>query len=103
MLKTLDVFTPPTKLNVSWDYSFTDKALKELKKLDAPQSQRIIAYLEERIKGEEDPRRFGKGLKGNLGNYWRYRIQDYRILCEIKDEAFIVLVVKTGHRRDVYD
>ena len=50
-----------------------------------------------------DPRTFGKTLKGSLGNHWRYRVGDTRVLCDIQDNELLVLVVKLGHRKDVYD
>lgn len=62
----------------------------------------MLGYLDQRISGEEDPRRFGKLLKANLVGLWRYRVGDYRIICQIKDGEMIVLVVAVGHRRDIY-
>ncbi len=88
---------------MTWDYSFTDKALKELKKIGHEPKGKIIKFLKDRIQDGSNPRQFGKALKGDLGEYWRYRVEDYRILCEIKDEELIVLVVKVGNRRDIYD
>ena len=88
---------------MSWDYSFTTKARKELKKLGPEPARKIIRFLDQRVQGTDNPRQFGKALKGDLGEYWRYRIEDHRILCEIRDDTLIVLVVKAGHRRDVYD
>lgn len=91
---------------MTWDYNFTSKARKELKKLGHEPSRKIIEFLDERVAGDENPRRFGKSLKGDLGDlgdYWRYRVENYRILCEIKDGLCVVLVVKLGHRSDVYD
>jgi mRNA interferase RelE/StbE len=88
---------------MSWDYNFTDKALKEFRKLDRPAQQRIIKFLDKHCCGEEaNPRTSGKALTGNLGEFWRYRVGDYRILCEISDARLLVLIVKTGHRREVY-
>ncbi len=87
---------------MSWTYRFDERALKELKKL-GPEAQRVIlAYLDERVAGDADPRRFGKGLKADLAGLWRYRVGDYRILCQIVDQELVVLVVSVGHRRDVY-
>lgn len=88
---------------MTWDYNFTSKARKELKKLGHEPSRKIIEFLDERVAGDENPRRFGKSLKGDLGEYWRYRVENYRILCEIQDGLCVVLVVKLGHRSDVYD
>ena len=88
---------------MNWDFSFTNKARKEFSKIGSAQQQAILKFLTQRIKSGEDPRRFGKPLKGDLGQYWRYRVQDYRILCEIKDGALLVLVIKVGHRKDIYE
>jgi mRNA interferase RelE/StbE len=77
--------------------------LKELKKLGHQAQRDILACLDERVAGDADPRRFGKGLKADLAGLWRYRFGDYRILCQIKDRELLVLVVAVGHRRDVYD
>ena len=88
---------------MSWAYNFDERALKELRKLGSHAQRDIISYLDERIAGEGDPRRFGKGLKADLGGLWRYRVGDYRILCQIRDRELLVLVVAVGHRRDVYD
>lgn len=87
---------------MNWDYSFTEKALKQLRKLGHEPSRRIVSFLKGRVAGEGDPRRFGKELKGELGEYWRYRVDDFRIICRIEDRQMIVLVVKVGHRKDVY-
>ena len=87
---------------MNWDYSFNESARKQLKKLGRKAQFKILHYLDERIAGGEDPRRFGKGLKADLSGLWRYRVGDYRILCQIQDNQFIVLVVSVGHRREVY-
>ena len=88
---------------MSWAYRFDERALKELRKLDQQAKRDIITYLDERITGDGDPRRFGKGLKADLAGLWRYRVGRYRILCHIKDGELLVLVVAVGHRRDVYE
>lgn len=88
---------------MSWVYRFDARALKEFKKL-GPQAQKdILDYLDKRISSGEDPRIFGKGLRANLSGLWRYRVGNYRILCQIKDLELIVLVVAVGHRKDVYE
>jgi mRNA interferase RelE/StbE len=76
--------------------------LKELKKLGHEVQREILAYLDERVAGKADPRRFGKGLKADLAGLWRYRVGDYRVLCQIKDKELLVLVVAVGHRKDIY-
>ncbi len=85
-----------------WVYRFDERALKELRKLGKQAQRDIVAYLDERVAGDGDPRRFGKGLKADLAGLWRYRVGDYRILCLIEDHELLVLVVAVGHRRDVY-
>jgi len=87
---------------VNWGYKVSDKALKQLRKLGPEPSRRIFAYLDSRVAGDEDPRRFGKALKGELAEFWRYRVDDYRVVCQIRDGELVVLVVRIGHRRNVY-
>ncbi len=71
-------------------------------KLDKQSAHRIVTYLKERIAPLEDPRSLGKALRGTLGNFWRYRLGEFRILCELRDTSFRVLVVRIGNRKDVY-
>lgn len=77
--------------------------MKQLRKLGAEGRKRIFAYLDNNIAGAEDPRQFGKPLRGDMGELWRYRTSHYRIICKLVDSELEVLVVKAGHRRDVYD
>lgn len=88
---------------MSWAYSFDERALEELHKLGKQAQSDILTYLDERIAGHGDPRRFGKGLKGDLAGLWRYRVSDYRILCQLRDGQLLVLVVAVGHRREAYE
>lgn len=78
---------------------YTPEAEKQFAKLDKPVQKRIKKYLAE-IK---NPRSRGKALIGNLMGMWRYRVGDYRILCKIKDEELIILVLEVGHRKNIYD
>ena len=87
---------------MSWDYRISEKALKQLKKLDKQAAKQIVDYLDARIAGTEDPRQWGKQLKGELNNIWRYRSGDYRILCQLQGEVFVVLVLEVGHRKNMY-
>ncbi len=82
---------------------FTEKAKKQLKKLDKHTAALIIGWLEKNIEGCENPRIHGKGLVENKSGQWRYRIGDYRVICEIEDQKITVLVLKIGHRREIYD
>lgn len=88
---------------MAWKVEITPEAAKELKKLGTADARRIRNYLRDRVSILEDPRLLGKALKGSaLGQLWRYRVGDYRILCELQNDKMIVLVVALGHRRDVY-
>ncbi len=86
-----------------WSYSFDERALRELQKLDQQAQRDIVAYLDQRIAGPDNPRRFGKPLRAGLAGLWRYRVRDYRLICQIKDQVLLVLVVSVGHRKNVYD
>jgi len=86
-----------------WKVSWKESARKELRKLDKKAQQEILKYLRERIAVDKDPKRFGKALKSNWQGLWRYRIGNYRLICQIKAEHFTALVVVVGHRKDVYD
>jgi mRNA interferase RelE/StbE len=63
----------------------------------------VISWIENHLDDCEDPRAFGKALKGNLKGKWSYRIGEYRLICLIKDEELLILALNTGHRRDIYE
>jgi mRNA interferase RelE/StbE len=88
---------------VNWVCRFSESAKRELQQLDRQGQKDILAYIEKRIATAEDPRRFGKPLRAELAGLWRYRVRDYRLLCQIKDDVLLVLVVSVGHRKNVYD
>lgn len=88
---------------MTWLIEFDDAAAKELRKLDKQAQSEILKYLRERIATDEDPRRFGKPLARNLAGLWRYRIRDYRLVCNIEDDRLVVLVLRAAHRKDVYE
>ena len=81
---------------------YSDKALKQLKKLDKIANARIVDYMDE-IAVLKNPRERGKALVGNFAGFWRYRVGDYRILCRIQDDVLEILIVEIGHRKNVYD
>lgn len=87
---------------MAWRIELTDSARKQLGKLDKTTANRITAFLRERLVPIDDPRSLGKALTGPLGTYWRYRVADFRIICDIQDDALCVLVVRIGNRREVY-
>ncbi len=79
---------------------FTPDAAKQLEKLGKENAKRILTFLRERV--QPDPRQPGKMLKGSQREFWRYRVGDYRILAHIEETRFVVLVVKLGHRKEIY-
>ncbi|HEY7301290.1 MAG TPA: type II toxin-antitoxin system RelE/ParE family toxin [Xanthobacteraceae bacterium] len=86
----------------AWRVEFHSAAVRDLRKLGADAESRVLRYLRERIASSGDPRRFGHALTGDRGGLWRYRVGGYRIVAEIEDDRFVVLVVRIGHRRQVY-
>lgn len=78
-------------------------AEKELGKLDPQTARRILVFLSDRLAALDNPRDIGEALKGSeLGELWKYRIGDYRLICNIEDKKLQILVVKIGNRREVY-
>jgi mRNA interferase RelE/StbE len=87
---------------LAWTIEYDPRAIDDLNRLDRPTKRAIVEYLETRIASADDPRLFGKALRHGLGGLWRYRVRDYRVVCEMKSDILTVLVVGVGHRRDVY-
>jgi mRNA interferase RelE/StbE len=87
-----------------WRIEFDPRAAKELSKFDRPIQQRILKVLREKIATLDDPRSIGEALRGEeLGRFWKYRIGDYRVICDIRDAEIVILVVRIGARKAVYD
>lgn len=88
---------------MAWRIEFDPRALDVLKRLDKTAQARIIKTVRERIAPLENPRILGQALRGEeLGRYWKYRIGDYRLICDIQDETVLILVLRVGHRKEVY-
>ena len=87
---------------MAWTIKYTDTAKSLLRKLDKQTARRIVDYMDERIAPLDDPRSTGKPLTGPLGGFWRYRIGDCRVICDIQDDALRILVVKLGNRKEIY-
>lgn len=88
---------------MAWLIEFDDTARKDLTKLDKPVARRLVAFLRERVATLDDPRSIGEALKGSkLGEFWKYRVGDYRIISHIEDGALRILVVRVGNRREIY-
>ena len=86
-----------------WIIKYTETSSKQLKKLDRQTSLRVLDYMDERVALLADPRTLGKNLKGpKMGEYWRYRVGDIRVICNIVDGQLTVLVIEIGNCREVY-
>ncbi|TVQ26617.1 MAG: type II toxin-antitoxin system RelE/ParE family toxin [Spirochaetaceae bacterium] len=85
---------------MAWTIEFARSAEKELARLERTVAHRILAFLRDRV--SVDPRSIGEPLKGDLSDFWKYRIGAYRLYADIQDDCVTVLVIKVGHRRDVY-
>lgn len=88
----------PTK----WSLEFTDRANKDFKKLDAETYRKVNAFIEKNLLQTSNPRALGKPLSGNLKEFWRYRVGNYRLICEIIDNKMIIIMMKIDHRKNVY-
>jgi mRNA interferase RelE/StbE len=88
---------------MAWQIEISRAARKSLRKIDPVAARRILRFLHDRIATADHPRVTGKPLEGSkLGNYWRYRVGHYRIIADLKDDVLTVLVVRIGHRSDIY-
>lgn len=88
---------------MAYRVEFDPAALKDLKKLDRAVQQRLVGFLKTRVAALDDPRSIGEALAGaKLGNYWKYRVGDWRIICDIHDDRIVVRVLRLGNRREVY-
>lgn len=87
---------------MAWKVEVGDAADKELSKLDKQAAVRILKFLKERVAVSENPRMLGESLKGRFEDYWKYRVGDYRIICNILDDVITIVVIKIGNRKEVY-
>jgi len=88
---------------LTWGIKYTESALRQLKKLDKPIARKVLDFMDGRIAHIENPRSIGKNLVGpKMGSYWRYRIGDVRVICDIEDSELVVLVIELGHRKEIY-
>lgn len=88
---------------MAWQIKLTDEARKNLKKLNKADAITIVDYLKKRLASAKDPTQYGKPLRGTLSGKYRFRVGDYRVICRIEKEDITVLVLRVGHRRDIYN
>ncbi|WP_298742685.1 type II toxin-antitoxin system RelE/ParE family toxin [uncultured Brevundimonas sp.] len=87
---------------MAWTIEYRDVVEKQLSRLDRQTARRITDFLEVRLAAMANPRDLGQALSGPLKSYWRYRVGDHRVICEIHDQRLVVLVLKIGDRKEVY-
>ena len=88
---------------MAWHVEFTPHAARELEKIDRQDRRRILGFLKDRVQGNANPRAIGEALRGReLGQFWKYRVGNFRIICDIQDHRIVVVVVRIGNRREVY-
>ena len=88
---------------MAWEIKFDESAKKELKRIDRKSADRLVSFLRDRVSVSKNPRVLGTALKGSrLGEFWKYRVGDYRLIVKIQDNIFIIVVLRVGHRREVY-
>jgi mRNA interferase RelE/StbE len=88
---------------MAWKVELSSEAVRDLDKLDRQHSRRILKFLNDRVAKLDDPRSIGQALRGSeLGEFWKYRVGDYRLICRIDDDGIAVLVLRIGHRREIY-
>ena len=87
---------------MTWRVEFARTAETQIVKLDRTSQARIVSYLRQRILTAKNPRQFGKALQGDKRGLWRYRVGDYRIICDIQDVNSCLLVLAVAHRKDAY-
>jgi mRNA interferase RelE/StbE len=91
------------RVRKGWNYDLTAKARKALSKLSLQTQQQILDYLTLKVMERNNPRDLGKALAGTKAGLWRYRVDKYRIICQIQDEVLVILVIQIGKRDSVYD
>jgi len=88
---------------MAWRIEFADSAAKQLRKLDPQVAKRILSFLRDRVASLDDPRTIGEALRGkDLGDFWKYRVGDWRVIADIEDGLVLITVVRIGNRREVY-
>lgn len=88
---------------MAWRVEFTETADRELAKLDSQNKRRVLSLLQSRVTKLNNPRSIGAALQGErFGEFWKYRVGDFRLICKIEDARMTIVVVRVGHRREIY-
>jgi len=88
---------------MAWKIELSAQVDRDLARFDPQQTKRILKFLHERLAPLDNPRSIGQALHGSrLGEFWKYRVGDYRLICKIEDDRLLVLVLRVGHRKEIY-
>ena len=87
---------------MAWKVDLSPTARKQLRQLDKSVSRRILKFINERLDKLDDPRQIGARLQGTLSEFWKYRVGDYRLICSLEDDKLVILVLRIGHRKEIY-
>jgi len=88
--------------SLAWTVKFSTRAVKSLKRIDRPNQELILKFMTEKVAKNPDPISLAKKLSGNLGDFYRFRLGDYRIVCEVQNQELIILILQIGHRQNIY-
>ena len=88
--------------SLAWTVKFSTRAVKSLKRIDRPHQELILKFMTEKVAKNPDPISLAKKLSGNLGDFYRFRLGDYRIVCEVQNQELIILILQIGHRQNIY-
>ena len=88
--------------SLAWTVKFSNRAVKSLKRIDRPNQELILKFMTEKVAKHPDPVSLAKKLSGNLGDFYRFRLGDYRIVCDVQNQELIILILQIGHRQNIY-
>ena len=85
-----------------WTIKYSEVVVKQLKKLDKAVAKRIMQFMSHKVAAQDDPTVFGKALLHDKSGLWRYRIDNYRVVCHLEKQELVILMLRIGHRKEVY-
>jgi len=88
--------------SLAWTVKLSTRAVKSLKRIDRPNQELILKFMTEKVAKHPDSVSLAKKLSGNLGDFYRFRLGDYRIVCEVQNQELIILILQIGHRQNIY-
>lgn len=88
---------------MAYQIELSTEVVRQLQSFDPQHAKRITKFLQDRVAKLDNPRSIGQALHGSrLGEFWKYRVGDYRLICKLEDDRMLVLVLQIGHRKEIY-